>query len=198
MPTWRDSLSDKSGSEQYARDGLKRYRTDFRNTEYYKFYNSLLNDEKFLKEAEKYGYTIQFMPHPNVITYVDLFTKNERVVFGSVKTKYRDIFAESALVVTDYSSVAFDFAYLRKPVLYCQFDKEAFYSQHIFEKGYFDYEKDGFGEVTYNREDLIKCLIEYMSNDCALKEKYKTRIDNFFAFSDHNNCKRVYDTVKAL
>lgn len=198
MPTWRDNLSGIGGAGQYARDGLKRYREGFQDTEYYKFYNSLMNDEKLLSKAGKYGYTLQFMPHPNVIIYIDMFTKNESVVFCSVETKYRDIFAKSALIVTDYSSVAFDFAYLRKPVLYCQFDKEQFFSQHIFEQGYFDYERDGFGEVSYDKEALVNHLIEYMKNDCVLKEKYEKRINNFFAFNDRNNCQRVYEAIKEL
>lgn len=198
MPTWRNALTDNRETGQFAKDGLKRYRADFQDTEYFKFYNALINDEKLLSNAEKYGYTIQFMPHPNVIIYIDVFTKDERVVFCSVKTKYRDIFAKSALIVTDYSSVAFDFAYLRKPVLYCQFDKELFYLQQIYEQGYFDYERDGFGEVTYDKETLVNLLIDYMKNDCILKEKFKKRINNFFAFNDQNNCQRVYDAIKDL
>ena len=50
-------------------------------------------------------------------------------------------------MLTDYSSVAFDFAYLRKPIVYAHFDKEAFFSgEHSYTAGYFDYERDGFGE----------------------------------------------------
>ena len=83
-------------------------------------------------------------------------------------------------------------------MLYCQFDKEQFFSQHIFEQGYFDYERDGFGEVSYDKEALVNHLIEYMKNDCVLKEKYEKRINNFFAFNDRNNCQRVYEAIKEL
>lgn len=123
--------------------------------------------------------------------------KNEKVHFCSIKTKYRDIFAESALVITDYSSVAFDFAYLRKPVLYCQFDREDFFARQ-FDKGYFDYVRDGFGEVTYNLDDTVNKIIEYMESNCTLKEQYRSRINRFFAFHDRNNCQRVYEAIKSL
>ena len=37
--------------------------------------------------------------------------------------------------------------------------------------------------------------VEYIENDCKLKEKYKKRIDNFFAYFDKNNCERIYDKM---
>ena len=197
MPTWRGYLADKAG-EHYAEDGLKHYSEEFKETTYFRFYNALLNNGRLIAAAEQYGYTVQFMPHPNIITYIDWFTKNDNVRFCTITTKYRDIFAESALVVTDYSSVVFDFAYLRKPVVYCHFDKDEFFAGHIYDQGYFDYERDGLGEVTYNEEELVDCLIEYMKHDCAIKEKYKCRMDNFFAFNDRNNCQRVYEAIKSL
>ena len=103
---------------------------------------------------------------------------------------YRDMFAQNKLLVTDFSSVAFDFAYLRKPVLYVHFD-----TNH-YQEGYFDYERDGFGEVVYNLEDTVNKMIEYMTNECKLKEEYRVRIDNFFAFNDRNNCQRVYERIQ--
>ena len=82
--------------------------------------------------------------------------------------------------------------YLRKPVIYAHFD-----TNHYAE-GYFDYEKDGFGEVEYNLEDTIERLIEYMENDCQLKEEYRHRIDTFFAFDDKNNSQRIYNKIMEL
>ncbi len=199
MPTWRSNLIDSSKSNTYGVDGKHRYNPlNFTNTKYFRFYNSLLNDDWLLEKAKEHGFVIQFMPHPNIIPYIDWFHKNEKVRFCSVATKYRQVFAESALVVTDYSSVAFDFAYLRKPVLYCQFDKAEFFSKHIFTEGYFDYERDGFGEVTYNRKDTVERIIEYMENDCKLKDLYRNRINGFFAFHDRNNCQRIYEAIKSL
>jgi CDP-glycerol glycerophosphotransferase (TagB/SpsB family) len=110
---------------------------------------------------------------------------------------YRKVFAESSLLVTDYSSVAFDFAYLRKPLLYCQFDYSEFREKH-FQEGYFDYQRDGFGEIETNLEDTVCRIIEYMKNGCKLKDKYRIRIDSTFPFNDKNNCERVYNAIKAL
>jgi len=52
-----------------------------------------------------------------------------------------------------------------------------------------------FGEICHNNDELITLLIEYMQNDCAMKEEYKRRADDFFEFSDHDNCKRIYNEM---
>ena len=72
-------------------------------------------------------------------------------------------------------------------MLYCQYEKQTHY-----EKGCFDYELDGFGEVETDLEGTVNRIIEYMENGCKLKEKYRQRIDNFYVFNDRNNCERVY------
>lgn len=196
MPTWRSSLSS---NDEYFIDGIKKYDNSLLETQYYRFYNSLINGSQLLKHAEQYGYLIQFMPHPNLINYIHWFEHDERVKFCSINDKYRNIFSVSSLIITDYSSVAFDFAYLRKPVIYCQFDKEkVFNGGHIYNKGYFDYEKDGFGEVEYDLEGTVNRIIEYMKNGCELKDKYRHRIDSFFAYGDRDNCRRVYDELRRI
>lgn len=195
MPTWRASLTDAS---DYATTGKDNYNENFFESTYFKFYNALINNKKLLSYVKKNGYKIKFMPHPRVIPYVDSFTKNDSVEFCHINTRYRDIFAESALVITDYSSVAFDFAYLHKPVIYTQFDREEFFEGQVYDQGYFDYERDGFGEVEYNLDDAVNKIIEYIKNDCQLKDTYRERIDRFFAFSDKNNCQRIYNEIMKL
>ena len=65
-------------------------------------------------------------------------------------------------------------------------------------RGYFDYERDGFGEVEYTADALIDRMIEYMKNECQLKDYYRERIDRTFRYSDQNNCQRVYEEIIRL
>lgn len=189
MPTWRKYLS---GSWDPDTD-LWSLIPDFEKSNYFKFYNGLLNHEKLIKAAQKYGYKINFFPHPTLQPHIGRFTKNENVDFLPKGTAYRDVYAKSSLVVTDYSSAVFDFSYLRKPLIYTQFDTEEFYAgSHIAERGYFDYQRDGFGEVESDLDSAVDRIIEYMENGCVLKNEYRQRIDSFFAFDDKNNCERVY------
>lgn len=192
MPTWRFYLT-KNAEEI----GEKNVINDFTESNFFKFYNALLNNEKLLSAAEESGYTITFMPHPYFMDALHLFDHDPRVFFFGREKPYREIFAESNLIMTDYSSSVMDFAYLRKPIVYCHFDSEEFFSgKHTYEKGYFDYERDGFGEVTYNLESVIDLLIEYMKSGCVLKKMYENRMDKFFAFNDRNNCERLYQKLK--
>lgn len=192
MPTWRMYLMLAANNET----GIRLLKDGFEQTEYYQFYNRLLNDPRLLRALSECGYRMIFMPHPMIMPYIDRFRKNDQVAFGSLNTKYRDVYSRCKLVVTDYSSAVFDFAYLRKPVIYTQFDQEAFFSgEHVYTKGYFDYERDGFGEVETDLEGTVDRIIEYMENDCRLKDQYRARIDNFFAYSDQNNCERIYKRI---
>ncbi len=195
MPTWRKYLMTHINTDT----GVWEESAGFKSSEYFKFYNSLINDERLISAAEKHGYTICYMPHPNIITKAHMFDHNEKVKFFTINDEYRDIYAQSDLVLTDYSSAIFDFAYLRKPVVYAEFDKEVFFGgKHVCTTGYFDTETDGFGEVAYDYETTVNLLIDYIENGCELKDKYRERIDNFFAFNDKNNCQRILDKILEL
>ena len=98
-------------------------------------------------------------------------------------------------MVTDYSSVLFDFAYLKKPVVYTHFDKEEFFAGQIYDEGYFSYENDGFGPVCYDMDSTVDAIIEDLERDCRNEEKYLERLDRFFAYDDNNSCERAYKAI---
>lgn len=192
MPTWRKSLmkgTDPKTAIWLLKDG-------FQESAYFQFYNALLNHERLISEAGERGYTICFMPHPNIAPYANQFDKHEGVIYFDETKSYREIFAQSDLLVTDYSSVAFDFAYLKKPIVYTQFDREEFFSgSHSYTEGYFDYDRDGFGEVELDLERVVDRLIEYMENGCQLKEQYLERIQRGFSYHDQKCSERVLERL---
>ena len=191
MPTWRQSIAGKND----VTSGIREYNENFKNSDYFKFYNDLINDEKLLSAMRKGGYKGIFVIHPSHMKNYKDFQGND--VFEVTKgfADYQKIFKESNLLVTDYSSVHFDFAYMNKPVVYTQFDKENFYAGHIYEAGYFSYDNDGFGPVTYNYDDSLKEIIKIINNDCKMDKKYKDRVSKFYKYRDTNNCKRVYENI---
>lgn len=195
MPTWRKYLMGKLDKHTGKWTGS----SDLQESDYVQFYNGLLNHPGLHAAAKQYGYQLKFLPHPNMQSFTDVFDENSVVDYLGTESEYRDIYAKSDLVVTDYSSAVFDFAYLRQPIVYTQFDRDSFFSGvHAYTKGYFDYERDGFGEVLYDLESTVECIISYMENGCQLKEMYRERIDAFFAFQDQNNCQRVYEKIVQL
>ncbi|MBQ9132588.1 MAG: CDP-glycerol glycerophosphotransferase family protein [Clostridia bacterium] len=195
MPTWRMYLSAWDSNHE----GVWKLAPSFLSSTYFKFYDQLINDQRLIDAAKKNGYTLCFMPHPNVMSSIDVFRHHPDVQFFGWDKEYRDIYAQSSLVLTDYSSAVFDFAYLRKPVVYTQFDwDEMFAGNHVCSRGYFDYEKDGFGEVVYDYEATVALLVKHMETGCRLSQEYRDRIDRFFLFDDQNNCQRVYEKARDL
>ena len=189
-PTWRMQASvPVTRNEGVARD----YNPLFKETDYYRIYNSLINDTRLLDAARKYNYRIAYVLHPIVSPQVDDFDKNDYVdiIPSTGDMSYEKVFRESSLMVTDYSGVQFDFAYMRKPLVYLHHDD---IPQH-YEEGTYHYDTMAFGEICHNNDELIDTLIDYMKNNCVMKDEYRARADDFFEFSDHNNCKRIYDVM---
>ena len=189
-PTWRQYLVGT-----IKKDGSKSYSSSLIKSSYFKAYQSLLNNEKLLKSAEDAGYRIQFVMHPSMRASKDLFSIDERIIIEEGRKTYNQIFKESSLLITDYSSVAFDFAYMKKPVLYYQFDREEFFANHTVSEGYFSYEDDGFGEVVYDETRLVELICRYIEGGCTMKKEYLSKVEDFFRFYDRNNCKRVFEKI---
>ena len=120
----------------------------FKFTNYFNFYNSLINDERLISFMKKFNYTGIFCLHPCFSSQHIDFTRNN--IF-SIRNKciYQNDLIKASLLVTDYSSIFFDFAYLRKPIIYAHFDYKEYRMNH-YPKGYFDYEKDGFGYIIHD------------------------------------------------
>lgn len=195
MPTWRMYLMQAADKAT----GLRELQPEFFDSAYFLFYHGLLTNEKLLAATKRLNYRLRLFIHPNLQHHVSVLGTDPSIEILGQDISYNEIYAHSDLVVTDYSSAVFDFVYLCKPLIYCQFDKEEFFAgDHVCKTGYFDYERDGFGEVEYDVEGTVDRIIEYMENGCQLKDKYRERIDNFFAFNDQNNCQRVYEKIMEL
>ncbi|AMD17398.1 hypothetical protein TL18_04810 [Methanobrevibacter sp. YE315] len=178
MPTWRNYIKN---SYQLI------------NSEYYARFNSLINNERLIEYAKKKGYEIILKPHPLMYEFIDSFDKNDYVKIDNV-TKHHEILCDSSLMITDYSSVAFDFAYLKKPIIYYQYEHGGDHHFDI-EAPLADESIMNFGDTIGDEDMLIDKIIKYIDNDCEMEEEYKLRVDNFFKYTDKNNSKRVYEWV---
>ena len=106
---------------------------------------------------------------------------------------YVTIMRKSDLMVTDYSSVQYDFASMRKPVVY--FHEPTLPYWRVVD---YDYEKIGFGEVCKTAQQLIDTLCEYMERDCELSDFYRKRIDDFFIAPNGEASKRLYEATRKI
>lgn len=185
MPTWRSKLLNLSCDE-------------FVNTTYFKEWNRLINSKSLLEICRKNSISIKFYLHYSLQKYSHLFKSNDIVQiikFGEYGVQ--DLLKESKLLITDFSSVFFDFAYMRKPVIYYQFDEQTFYDEH-YEKGYFDYRKDGFGDVVLTTQDVIESFKKLVINNFNLEKKYLHKTDIFFVYNDNKNRERIFNAINGL
>ena len=106
--------------------GERRYNPAFKSSQYYRFYSRLIQDEQINQTLHRLGMKGEFYLHPAFATQVADFQPGESFEVMTLPYDYSSAFKRSDALVTDYSSLVFDFAYLRKPLLYAQFDKELF------------------------------------------------------------------------
>ncbi|MFC5386345.1 CDP-glycerol glycerophosphotransferase family protein [Aquamicrobium segne] len=99
--------------------------------------------------------------------------------------------------MTDYSSTAFEAAYIRKPVVYYQFDHSDFFSSnHGYRPGYFDYTANGFGPVAQMQDQVLDAIEKALEGN--EDPVYAQRRESFFAFRDGRCCERVYQEISRL
>lgn len=187
MPTWRNYLSSVDTNE-------------IRNSIYVQKWNEVLQDKALNELAETYDIKFIFYPHYEMQKHLQVFQSNNSNVVIADFEHYdvQTLLKESVLLVTDYSSVYFDFAYMHKPCIYYQFDKKDVFERHYYKKGYFNYENMGFGEVVDQKDELIKILTNYVKNGFKVNEKYCKRMDSFFELRDNKNCERIFSEIQKL
>lgn len=143
MPTWRrkvylDLLAASNDEERYHLLNKKSYLA---------YWIRLLNSKEIASLA-KNG-VVRFALHPNLRGYEHLIDLPEYVVPVVIDdVSIQDMIFDSGLFLTDYSSLAVDFALAERRVCYLQFagaDVET--GAHSWNPGYFDYIRDGFGPV---------------------------------------------------
>lgn len=181
MPTWRSYL---------------RTEEQFRLSEYYAKWQGFLGNARLCAMLEAEQTTLIFYAHPEMQPYLHHFSSKSRYIRIATEEDFpiQTLLKQSCVLLTDYSSVNFDFAYMGKPVVYYQFDESTFFDSH-YHRGYFDYEKMGFGPVCRDEAELINRLLELSRENWRIRSQYLARTDAFFPLRDKNNCQRIYEAI---
>ena len=167
MPTWRQWIA--KGVETKEIEGSE----NFVETNYFKHWHSFLNSEKVDKLLKTYNKKIVFYPHRNMQKYIKDFTTTSENIIIANSNDYdvQTLLKQSALLVTDYSSVFFDFAYMNKPILFYQFDEQAF-RKYQYTEGYFDYHNNPLSEWSGTEEELSVLLEKSLKNNLQKELNY--------------------------
>lgn len=191
MPTFRFWLEDAGRLSN--KDEI------FRNDPYFIFWNGLLSNRRFQDFCKENGYRVVFYPHFRSQKYLNNFKGYpEHFTIADNKTyDIQDLLIRSSIMVTDFSSVFFDFTYMRKPVVYYQFD-EVKYRSLQYKEGDFLYRRDGFGPVFGETDQIVDYVISRSKADFRLEEVYLERTLKFFKYHDRENTKRNFETIISL
>lgn len=195
LPTWRYWLDFSHNKDVNNSDQI------FADSDYYKKYSELLSNEKLKEFCRLNDFKIIFYLHPDLQVYRHLFKENPYIIIADYeKYDIQSLLRNSNFLITDYSSISFDFAYLKKPLVYYQFDAEQ-YRKEQYEEGYFSYEKDGFGPVLTSCNQVVEFISEIYNSDYEQfnnRKLYLERVENFFEFFDQKNTSRVYAAIEQL
>lgn len=182
MPTWRTYVD------------LNR----FEESDYFKTYADLLTNVDFEKIIDTNNYNVVFYLHYQFQSKRDSFKKldlHPSITIAGFEYDVQTLLKESDFLITDYSSVYFDMVYMNKPVIFYQFDKEKFHSEH-YQKGYV--EENRIGRVVDKLNDLLDATKQTITSNCILESQYQEYINEFFPIRDKNNCKRVYQAITQI
>ncbi|MEK4947772.1 CDP-glycerol glycerophosphotransferase family protein [Carnobacterium sp. FSL W8-0810] len=182
MPTWREWI-------------IKDEET-FLQSDFYKSYSELLNDKELNDYLKENNLVIKIVPHIEIrLKYMKYFSsKYDYIqVIDTEKETVQELIKKSSLLITDYSSVALDFVYLNKPVLFYHFDLE----DYLINRGSFvNLYTDLFGPVAYQYDDLKIKIKEIQNENFITKEEYIRKSSRHFDHKDKNNFKRTYKRIR--
>lgn len=118
------------------------------------------------------------------------------IIFIKDEDIEQDIYSILPLIdflITDYSSIFFDYLHANKPIIFFAFDKEDYLkNDRAF---YFDYEEITPGEKAYNWSELYKKISHIVNEIDNYKEQRRRLRNKIFKYQDGNNCKRVVEWV---
>lgn len=177
IPTWRDWLQNIDS---------------FLESEYFERYTNLVKNKELLQHAKANNYELVLCLHPNMQMFSSYFEDSPVKVIYQGDIDVQKLIKESALMITDYSSVAFDFSFLHKPVIYYQFDQAKF----IGRKGsHIDLENDLPGVTLEEEIDVVEKVKYYVNRNFKMDDVYKVKANRFIAYRDTESSRRIYEAV---
>lgn len=198
MPTWRSYLPTLS---EHGAAFSKEEESAIRNSSFLTAWKAFFHSPALRRLCEQYAHQVVFWPHFKMLPYVPLFELPDFVTLATEEAcSIQNFLVRSSIFLTDYTSVAFDAALLRRYVIYYQFDAAQHLdgSHNMTISDYYCYERDGFGPVSHDLDDLMRRLERACARSGKPESTYANRIDATFPFQDTDNCRRVFDAIATI
>jgi len=169
---------------------------NFLKSRFSKEYQELLYDKDLQKLLKESGYRLLFYLHTNSRWVFKHFKSDcEDIILVDINNiGVQEVLKRGAMLITDYSSVAFDFGYMYKPVIYFQYDYGTFREKQ-YKEGWFSYQEHGLGDIIDNRKALVERISAILQSGCKMDDKYKKRVAYIYYYRDSENCSRVFNSI---
>ena len=175
MPTWRPWE-------------LNTAKQDFKETPYFKLLMKIYNNvPEELKEK------VIILPHPlvaNELSDADEEVK-AKVLTGA---RYDDILKETRVLITDYSSIAYDAFYRGSSVIFYWEEKDYCMRQYGPSTKLMLNDENVYGDFFYSEEGLKESIRVNYNN--PQKEEYREKYSRIVEFSDGKNTERLIELLK--
>ncbi len=170
-PTWRDDNYYDAGE--------------------YKF--ELALDLDRLKKEFSDEYVVLLRMHYWIVDQLDLSKYPGFVYNGSDYDDITELYMISDICMTDYSSVFFDYANLKRPILYYMYDLEKY--RDVLRGFYLDVEKELPGPILQTNDEVVEAIKNIDKVTEEYKDKYAEFYDRFCCIDDGHAAERVVKAV---
>ena len=174
-PTWRDDEYFDSGQ--------------------YKF--SLQLDLDMLREKLGDDYVVVLRTHYFIVDALNL-EDYEGFAFNGSGGNFDDIarlYLIADILITDYSSVFFDYANLKRPMLFFTYDLEKY--RGVLRGFYLDMEEEVPGPMLFNTAEIVDAVQRIDEITEEYKDKYDKFYDKYCGWEHGDSTKKVVDVVFA-
>ncbi|WP_066190658.1 CDP-glycerol glycerophosphotransferase family protein [Gracilibacillus timonensis] len=170
-PTWRDN--------QYFGRGRYKYQAEL--------------DLHMLQQELGEDYVIILRMHYLVADHIDLTGLENFVVDASRYEDIRELYLISDILITDYSSVFFDYANLKRPIIFFVYDLEEY--RDTLRGFYFDFEKDAPGPLVKTNQQMLDEIKQLEHNDGQPSPTDLAFYQKFCYLEDGEASKKVIEEV---
>jgi CDP-glycerol glycerophosphotransferase (TagB/SpsB family) len=182
IPTWREWLNTEE---------------DFMASEYFERYKGLISNERLLNLLNKHDVNLNVYPHYRMQQFIEHFEEleSDRVsIIELGERNVQDLLIENKLMITDYSSVSFDFNYMSKPIIFYHFDSDTFFKNGILRP----IEETFLGDICKTEEAIIDSIEYYLVNEFEEKQEVTDKKHLVFDQIDAYNNERIYNEIISL
>lgn len=175
MPTWRAWESNEA-------------RNDFKETKYYK-----MIERMFAAIPEKYRDKVIVLPHP---LFYEIVRNSEFDLkpYMNCHDKYDTILRDTKVLITDYSSIAYDAYYRGANVIFYWEEKDECMERYGESARLMLNEENVYGDTCYCQEDLARVFEKNYLN--GQNEQHQARYNKIVEFHDGKNTKRLIKMLR--